>query len=390
MFRFESGEAPWVHYLCACGQASPIEELYLCFQCHAVRCRLCTAEEIESYYCRACLENMPTTEAMTFRNRCMRCYMCPICQTTLQIIIGLVRGQKQYHLCCQHCSWDSSMVAMSGGSVDEMYSSTTYYLKEDPRQSLFLGIVEKYKKNILQLQKQQRKSLYPIEHRSLERLSISHLERRPGDPSPFSQPKHNPSKPSPSLSDLLDDSTPYDELTTIEQRFANLPEQTRLVADLRGLPMPLLTKRSRRCRFCKKYVVKTEGMPTSSSPFKMENLAVHFLPRVLIREWTPNYIFLLISNPSTSTISTFRVVYDGNAVNSGLEQEISIDANDPLAESQSEMDTSNPAIIERERNTLVLRINHTGETEFPFRMIWKFTRGAEEKELLLEVRVRYR
>lgn len=282
------------------------------------------------------------------------------------------------------------MVAMSGGSVDEMYSSTTYYLKEDPRQSLFLGIVEKYKKNILQLQKQQRKSLYPIEHRSLERLSISHLERRPGDPSPFSQPKHNPSKPSPSLSDLLEDSTPYDELTTIEQRFANLPEQTRLVADLRGLPMPLLTKRSRRCRFCKKYVVKTEGMPTSSSPFKMENLAVHFLPRILIREWTPNYIFLLISNPSTSTTSTFRVVYDGNAVNSGLDQDISIDANDPLAESQSEMDTSNPAIIERERNTLVLRINHTGETEFPFRMIWKFTRGAEEKELSLEVRVRYR
>jgi len=316
--------------------------------------------------------------------------MCPICQTTLQIIIGLVRGQKQYHLCCQHCSWDSSMVAMSGGSVDEMYSSTTYYLKEDPRQSLFLGIVEKYKKNILQLQKQQRKSLYPIEHRSLERLSLSSLERRPGDPSPFAPPKQRPVKPSTSLSDLLEDPTPYDEFTTLDQRFCNLPEQTRLVTDLRGLPMPLLTKRSRRCRFCKKYVVKTEGMPTSSSPFKMENLAVHFLPRMLIREWTPSYLLLLLSNPSTSTTSTFRVIYDGNADNSGLEQDISIDANDPLAESQSEMDVSNPALVERERNTLVLRINHSGQTNFPFGMVWRFTRGAEEKELSLEVRVRYR
>lgn len=152
--------------------------------------------------------------------------------------------------------------------------------------------------------------------------------------------------------------------------------------------MPLLTKRSRRCRFCKKYVVKTEGMPTSSSPFKMENLAVHFLPRILIREWTEGAIALLISNPSTSSTATFRLLY--SSPTPGLEQDITIDANDPLAESQSDLDTTNPAILERERNSLVLRINHTGEVDFLFRIVWKFTRGAEEKELNLEVRVRYR
>ena len=387
MFRFGTGLPPWVRFSCKCGKEFPLEELYMCFQCQAILCRPCTSEEIESYYCRTCLENMPTTEAMTFRNRCMRCYQCPICQSTLQIIISAIRGQKQYHLCCLHCSWDSSMVAVSGNTVDEMYKTTAYYIKDDPRQSLFLGIVEKYKKTINVLQKQQRKSLYPIEHRTLERMSLSSIERKTEQVEVL-EPKNRPVKQSARLSDLLEESASYDDFTTIEQRHASLPEQTRLVSDMKCMPTPLLTKRSRRCRTCKKYVVKSDGMPTASSPFKMENLAAHFLPRIMIRQWAAGYVLLLLSNP-TSTPASFLLDYQSPLENEGLDREIPIDANDPLADSQSEHEDTNPAVVDRERNTMVLRINHRGETEHELRMLWKFVRGSESKEMPLIVRIKY-
>jgi hypothetical protein len=58
---------------------------------------------------------MPCTEAKAFKNWCSRCYACPVCFTTLQVLLyNSKKGAKVYHLCCRHCFWDSATHGIKG------------------------------------------------------------------------------------------------------------------------------------------------------------------------------------------------------------------------------------------------------------------------------------
>jgi hypothetical protein len=62
-----------MEYVCncssTCSRYSKIEDLYYCQGCQSVRCPICVAQDIESYYCPHCLENMASSEANSFSNR---------------------------------------------------------------------------------------------------------------------------------------------------------------------------------------------------------------------------------------------------------------------------------------------------------------------------------
>jgi hypothetical protein len=61
-----------VTYVCRCGRASPLADLYYCTPCRALACShpACTAEDIEAFYCPHGLDNALPTEVAMYQTRC--------------------------------------------------------------------------------------------------------------------------------------------------------------------------------------------------------------------------------------------------------------------------------------------------------------------------------
>ncbi|WWC60123.1 uncharacterized protein I303_102687 [Kwoniella dejecticola CBS 10117] len=98
-----------------------LDKLYFCEECDSVRCDLCVATEIASYFCPNCLFDVPSANVRADRNRCARsCFSCPICETGLSITAsdtsqkgtGSTSAQAgpPYTLVCSGCKWSSKEV----------------------------------------------------------------------------------------------------------------------------------------------------------------------------------------------------------------------------------------------------------------------------------------
>lgn len=381
MWSGTSSHPPYVHIGCACGGQNALEDLYFCFNCNKSLCRHCTAEEIDSFYCRHCLENMPSTEAKAFKNRCSRCYACPVCFTTLQTLSNTRRGAKIYHLCCQHCYWDSANYGIVGTSLDTLVvAMQNKVIKDIPLHEPFSKIVEGYKNVLREIR---RSSIVRPTRESLKRLMSQEscsFQDLPG----FvveAKPQESPM----SLDEAL--SLDFDKVTTMSQRLGSLDTQPRNVEDLKAQALSLLTKRSKRCRYCKKFVVKPESVPTSSTPFRMENLLVYFFPRIHIRSFTEDAVVLVFTNP-TSAVARFKIASPDCSVSDST---IAIDAYDysvemPTDEAEVE---PNPSVLSRDKNSVVLELR-TSSTDLNLDIHWEFARGVEMREVDFGVRVRLR
>lgn len=178
----------------------------------------------------------------------------------------------------------------------------------------------------------------------------------------------------------------FDNLSTLEQRFNNLDIQPRRNDQLRPFPVSLLTKRSKRCGECNKFIVKPEGAPGASTPFKMEFLLVYYLPRMYITHMNENEIHINFINPNTS-VAYMEFTCQEFAPPSG---EIHIDAYDTLVEmvTSEGFTEDESAVVNREKNMVKLRFDTGGVTEFILSMVWKFMRGAELKQLEQKIHIK--
>merc|ERR1719291_572600 len=89
-------------------EAFSLRSLYFCDGCSHVVCRRDLAEEVDSYYCPHCLENMPSSEAMHYGMRCSKCWECPVCSSTLTMCNSSPGSPDQtYYLACGYCRWSS-------------------------------------------------------------------------------------------------------------------------------------------------------------------------------------------------------------------------------------------------------------------------------------------
>jgi dynactin-4 len=48
---------------------SPLDTLYFCEECDAIRCDQCVVVEVASYYCPSCLFDVPSHNVRTDKNR---------------------------------------------------------------------------------------------------------------------------------------------------------------------------------------------------------------------------------------------------------------------------------------------------------------------------------
>ena len=85
-----------------------LSSLYFCDSCSRIVSKKDLFEDVDSYYCPACLENMPSSEAMLCGMRCSKCWECPVCRSTLTPCIANPNSKEQrYHYACSYCRWSS-------------------------------------------------------------------------------------------------------------------------------------------------------------------------------------------------------------------------------------------------------------------------------------------
>ncbi|KAF2668878.1 hypothetical protein BT63DRAFT_433418 [Microthyrium microscopicum] len=94
----------------------PLEHLLWCTECHQMRCARCVLEEVQCWYCPACLFEVPSSTVRSEGNRCTRsCYNCPICTSPLTInpMEDPRQEDKPEHatgpfiMMCPWCNWSS-------------------------------------------------------------------------------------------------------------------------------------------------------------------------------------------------------------------------------------------------------------------------------------------
>jgi len=56
-------------------------------RCNKALCRFCLHEEMESFYCRSCLDVFSSNEAATFQNKCSRYLQCPNCMNVMSMML---------------------------------------------------------------------------------------------------------------------------------------------------------------------------------------------------------------------------------------------------------------------------------------------------------------
>ena len=93
----------------------PLQGLYWCRHCIALKCSLCVSQEVDSFYSPDTLdEHMPSTEAKHAYNRCTSGSLeCPACPTSLSYVLdGADDGTMR--LACGHCQWHSGVIDLKG------------------------------------------------------------------------------------------------------------------------------------------------------------------------------------------------------------------------------------------------------------------------------------
>lgn len=59
-----------LQYECSCGRLHPhLAFLYWCRHCQAMQCASCTTQQVDTYFCPACLNSVFTTPAFANQNR---------------------------------------------------------------------------------------------------------------------------------------------------------------------------------------------------------------------------------------------------------------------------------------------------------------------------------
>jgi len=278
-------------YLCTCSRSFKIEDLFYCQQCQNVRCSLCVAQDIDSYYCPNCLENMASSEANYFSNSCKKCFECPCCFAALSFQTSSTsETDKSFFFSCGFCRWDSLGLNLVADSPNNLIAKLLEKEREGTEQKEVAKIVEK-------LQKEEREKAK--EKRQLSRIRRSSLLFRTAPlpnisrPPPITLAELEKSLEAKEQSKLNKDTSvqEFDEdvykeqelsqVSTLGQRLNALPGQSRDINSIYPRRKHLLTRRSKRCTVCDKVLIKPDLSP-SKIEFKRQHMAIFYLPKVTI------------------------------------------------------------------------------------------------------------
>mmetsp|Transcript_29160 Transcript_29160/g.41036 ORF Transcript_29160/g.41036 Transcript_29160/m.41036 type:complete len:514 (+) Transcript_29160:1220-2761(+) len=344
-----------VGYKCDCSRLFDIsEELYYCQGCQKMRCSFCVTQEIDSFYCPNCLDNMASSEATTYKNSCKKCFECPCCHSALSYhastaadpsldisSLNLQPGAPYYYLKCEFCQWDSLAAKYISDTPNGLTALSLEKEKDDKLQVMFNKMRDslqkdekdkaKARKSLLRKKSTMFRLTTPINSSASDRVKLKApaLNLNDLDKAVEAKKKKHPSElPAPidpnldSIEELklLED---YSNITTtcaLEQRVSQTP-QPDLLRELIPKRKHLLTRRSKHCYKCDKLLVKPD-LNAAKIEFKRQHVAIFFLPNITVyrvdklalNEVCP--VFIKFSNPVHTlmnvTISPYVTYVDNN------------------------------------------------------------------------------
>ncbi|KAG4300783.1 hypothetical protein PCANB_002869 [Pneumocystis canis] len=319
----------------------PLQNLYFCEECYAIRCPRCIQEETVSYFCPNCLFEVPrsnmrgfiyTSKLYSNIYRCMRnCFQCPICFASLSVIEleenmnkGNLNSDEKSHsyiLECSYCHWTSVEVNMIFEKPTGLNTQLKNYSPESSRKKSFYDKLKAHYQEMygaLKLHTNDRSKISNLMD-IYERISKKRIFQ--------SKKKINILNFNEDSRNLQDDQEiikkmakmkNLNEIATIKQR-SNQLHHVIFKNDLKPIPYLLRTKRSKHCRLCKSTLISPENKPTSAK-FRIKLVAINFLPSISLKcfpgplsncspgKLSPNVtnIFLLtVTNPLYEKIKVF-------------------------------------------------------------------------------------
>ncbi|KAK2156680.1 hypothetical protein LSH36_207g01010 [Paralvinella palmiformis] len=294
-----------VQYVAFSGTVAPLSKLYFCRHCLKLRSRDCVSQEVDSYYCSNCLENMPSPDAKLKKNRCANCFDCPSCGHSLSTRATSVAFQdpdnpgkstpkKVYYLACGFCRWTSRDV----GLKDQLIASGGWQEQENPNEKRISELLDYYKHLAQKDQTEREKKKYS-RRRSYLHLSekfgltshaikkrsalmgIGGISIKDDDLSVDIEPSLAIDKVEELPDDVFTKPIVLTDVTTIRQRHANPDFQPTHISQLYPRHKTMLIKRSQRCKECEHNLSKPEFNP-SSIKFRIQLVALHHVPEFRI------------------------------------------------------------------------------------------------------------
>lgn len=336
-----------IQYRCSCGRFQRLNLTYLCRYCITLRCRACVSHEVDSQYCQHCLEYIPTIDPKFQMNKCAACYICPWCQhlltTSIVSIIPLPNNDSQEQqpqpstqpseevvkrvcqLICEFCRWSSEKFETEGSRMTYNITDT-----ETPNMKWINKLIEYYKA-VSQSEKaeEEKKKRRPNAHKQWKLLS-KHSNKLGLSPSLLETLRNQTSindklitvdkdgnltvkrtndvtiePPKPPQSRTLEELEPLDldfyynkhlkveDISSIEQRFAQIDIQPVKVADFKPISKSLSVKRLIRCKECDHILCRGEYSP-GAIRFKIQSAAYYSIPMLKLK--TDVYPMKLKSN----------------------------------------------------------------------------------------------
>ncbi|KDO19448.1 hypothetical protein SPRG_15353 [Saprolegnia parasitica CBS 223.65] len=306
-----------IRYACPCGRRYPLAELYWSDSCNKLVCPwpTCSLQEIDSYFCRFQMDNLPSKEAAAYKNRSARTFACPDCASTLQTI----KTSDKYIFFCAHCRWDSeailadddpdtlTMVANTRERDDHVFDTLLSHYQQafgKPHFQVKAPSTLGWKMEQLD-EKLHKRSIDNVLSPTDQKLAAALRAKFPNHKS-FDCADDDDAVVA--LASKKDMST----ISTLHQRYRCNPLlQSRDVSALYPSRPDLRVKRSWRCveAMAKNnpgILVKPQinpmtgdsSMVVSASWWKKATLGIHFVPNVTIQTlWANDHCWLLLENP---------------------------------------------------------------------------------------------
>ncbi|KAH9086417.1 hypothetical protein LEN26_020180 [Aphanomyces euteiches] len=335
-----------VEYLCGCGRRYPLAELYWSDTCNKIVCPWpsCSLQEIDSYFCRYQMDNLPSKEAAAYKNRSARTFECPDCKSTLQTL----KEDDKYIFFCAHCRWDSEAI-LTDEDPDTLMMVANAREREEHVFDALLAHYQQKATSTNQTQAMKRLSsipstrfLKPVRPTIQYGWKMEHLEAKLKEtsttvPSPVDLALERQCEEKVSNSPFVVEISARDSakiqdmstVSTLAQRNLCTPLlQARNTARLFPSRPELRVKRSWRCvesmaNGAPGILVKPQINPMTgdssmvvvASWWKKATLAIHYLPNITIQHRWDNsgYAWLLVENPMEEDI-VLVLTSQGNGV----------------------------------------------------------------------------
>eukprot|EP01089_Gocevia_fonbrunei_P000613 TRINITY_DN10613_c0_g1_i1.p1 TRINITY_DN10613_c0_g1~~TRINITY_DN10613_c0_g1_i1.p1 ORF type:complete len:419 (+),score=69.94 TRINITY_DN10613_c0_g1_i1:75-1331(+) len=280
-----------VKFQCCCSRFFELQYLYYCQECKDIKCSLCVSQEIDSFYCPNCLDNMTTYDSMLFRNRCKKCFDCPSCSSLLSYSQRLDKDSNQriIYFHCGFCRWNSLNTDLTADAPNLLIANYIKQERNSPQQLKVHSLVENYRKEARELRLQMRSkrfatsgtkppTLQPSEHPPITfeilKQTLTDKEKALTSEGLRKQPEFKEQ-----ILPQITKDTEIDKISSLEQRLSSLPDQSTDVAQIYPQRRQLLTRRSKRCWTCDKLLIKPDLIP-SKIDFERRHIALFSVPRI--------------------------------------------------------------------------------------------------------------